>query len=570
MNNTIKILTLCLGLTTSVSTMAHHSFAANFKSGDKITVNGVVSKFSFRNPHVLLYFTAKNDDGTTTEWVSEGAAATNMRRSGWNRDTFKAGDRVRVSGDRTHDDSPMTSIDTVQILSANGEVLQELGEVEGEATGDEYSAGNDGRSPPPEDGDGPRRPRETFVKAAPMPLSLEDGRPNLSGVWTRHGMGFGRPTPPETTFNATGQAAQMLFTKANDPQVFCDPPGVVRQAGMTPHPVRITQLEDRVVFEFEEYGGRREIYFDDRDARGYKTHLGDGIARYEGNALLIETSNLLSNSASPEGQLLSDNTTTTEIYSRADSEKFGPVIRIQMIAKDPDWLVSDVVFDELKMSAGDYEFIENDCQEPLRKRTAVHPSTSFFVTSAGLDDGDNPGGLEGADAHCEALAEKMNIGGKQWRAYLSTSEENPVNARDRIGQGPWYNARGLVIASSVDNLHSDANNITEQTALTENGSQVPVGGDGVNHHDILTSSQLLDGAALSGEDGLLYCFASIANTTKVEISQSASEPDATNTPTENSPNASLAEQEKNIVSPVLIGGIVLLLLISGGVLLRRK
>ena len=228
---------------------------------------------------------------------------------------------------------------------------------------------------------------------------------------------------------------------------------------MTPHPVRITQFDDHVQLDFEEYGESREVYFDERKALGYKSRLGDSVARYEGGSLIIESKNLLFNVTNPEGQPLSDKATATEIYTREDSEKFGPVVRIKMIIKDPDWLASDMVFDQLKMSAGDYEFVEAQCQPPLRKRTSVHPSTSFFLTSVGLGNGADLGALEGADAHCESLAQTMNIGGKKWRAYLSTTGENSVNALDRIGQGPWYNSRGEVVAADLEHLHSTMNNI---------------------------------------------------------------------------------------------------------------
>jgi hypothetical protein len=110
---------------------------------------------------------------------------------------------------------------------------------------------------------------------------------------------------------------------------------------------------------------------------------------------------------------------------------------------------------------------------------------SFFITSAGPGDGANLGGLAGADAHCQSLAEAAGAGAKTWRAYLSTSAEN---ARDRIGTGPWQNAKGEVIAASVDELHSDANKISKETALSEKGEVVNGRGDEPNRHDILTGS----------------------------------------------------------------------------------
>ncbi|MER8800538.1 hypothetical protein [Mesorhizobium sp. M0998] len=110
---------------------------------------------------------------------------------------------------------------------------------------------------------------------------------------------------------------------------------------------------------------------------------------------------------------------------------------------------------------------------------------SFFVTSVGSGKGADLGGLAGADAHCSSLAEAAGVTGKTWRAYLSTSD---TDARDRIGKGPWFNAKGVKIADDVASLHSDANAITKQTALDEKGQMVNGRGDAPNRHDVLTGS----------------------------------------------------------------------------------
>lgn len=130
------------------------------------------------------------------------------------------------------------------------------------------------------------------------------------------------------------------------------------------------------------------------------------------------------------------------------------------------------------------------------------PEMGFFITSEGLDGGDL-GGLEGADAHCQALAESAGAGHRTWRAYLSTQGSDAVNARDRIGSGPWANADGLVIATSVENLHYDNSNINFEYALDENGEQIPSRIDGdPDHtdHDILTGTRIDGTAYPSGED----------------------------------------------------------------------
>ena len=126
---------------------------------------------------------------------------------------------------------------------------------------------------------------------------------------------------------------------------------------------------------------------------------------------------------------------------------------------------------------------------------------SFFITSAGSGDGANLGGLAGADRICQARAEAVGAGSRRWRAYLSASARpgsRAVNARDRIGSGPWYNARGVPVAMSVADLHSADNHINKQDALTETGALVNGRGDTPNTHDILTGSQA-DGTAFAGE-----------------------------------------------------------------------
>ncbi len=112
---------------------------------------------------------------------------------------------------------------------------------------------------------------------------------------------------------------------------------------------------------------------------------------------------------------------------------------------------------------------------------------SFFVTSTGSGKGADLGGLAGADAHCEKLAASVGAGGKGWRAYLSTTGATGVNARDRIGSGPWVNAKGVLIASDIASLHG-SNTLSKQTALTEKGELINGRGDTPNTHDMLTGS----------------------------------------------------------------------------------
>ena len=133
--------------------------------------------------------------------------------------------------------------------------------------------------------------------------------------------------------------------------------------------------------------------------------------------------------------------------------------------------------------------------------SAQQNQMTFFVTSAGPGNGANLGGLAGADKHCQTLAAAAGAGNRTWRAYLSAAAANgqpAVNAKDRIGKGPWTNVKGVVVAKGVADLHSDMNNLNKETALTEKGSTVNGVGDTPNQHDILTGSQA-DGTLQMGD-----------------------------------------------------------------------
>ena len=138
--------------------------------------------------------------------------------------------------------------------------------------------------------------------------------------------------------------------------------------------------------------------------------------------------------------------------------------------------------------------LAQDQQEPM----------TFFITSTPIGDGANLGGLAGADAHCQNLAQAAGAGNLTWRAYLSTQGSGAVNARDRIGSGPWHNAEGVRIAPNVADLHGDnerdRNYLYKDTAIDENGNVVNGRGDRPNRHDILTGSDSLGRALPAGED----------------------------------------------------------------------
>ena len=321
-------------------TYAHHSFAATFTT-ETITVEGYVEEMKFANPHVTVWFDVSDENGEVTRWVTVGGAANGMRRQGWDRNTLVKGDYIRVTGSSSRNGSPMVSTGELVFVDPDTGVV--LGEPGGEQT--------------------------TQVAVYNMPLQLENGLPNFTGAWT--GESTGRVGPPIANvpplpLNEVGAALQANFDAKNDPQVQCEPPGLIRQAGFTPHPVRIEQYDDHVVISYEEYGGVRTIYFDDRSlVDGERTHLGQSIARYEGQKLIIESSRLLPNLVATNGNLLTDQTTTVETYYRNDTAEGRAVLAQDLVATDPGHLTAPWTISWGKYAEDDYDFIEVDCQKPL-------------------------------------------------------------------------------------------------------------------------------------------------------------------------------------------------------------
>lgn len=145
-------------------------------------------------------------------------------------------------------------------------------------------------------------------------------------------------------------------------------------------------------------------------------------------------------------------------------------------------------------------------QQPQAQKPPPQPM-SFFVTSVPIGNGGNLGGLEGADAHCQKLADAAGAGGRTWRAYLSTQGPKAVNARDRIGKGPWHNVKGTLIARDLEHLHGDTLDLARigiplyrTTAVSETGEPIKGVGDKPNQHDILTGTQPDGRAFPAGQD----------------------------------------------------------------------
>ncbi|MBX2848531.1 MAG: hypothetical protein KTR16_09425 [Acidiferrobacterales bacterium] len=445
---------------------AHHAIVSTYNPQENTAVQGVVTRFLFKNPHARVYFNVTNADGSVTQWVGDGSASTILRREGWTAETLEPGDFIQIIGSSSRDGSPMVMMDSVSLLNEDGTLADEIyGSVE------DFSLTYD-------------------APLVELPKELQEGIPNLSGIWLGQGSPYTPPRGVIPAINEAGAAAYADYDFVHDPQVFCDTPGIVRQAGMTPHGVKISQLDDRVVFEYEEYGVVHEAYLNaEHPDHRVKTHFGDSIARYEKGTLVVETINLLSEQIHAGGYRLSDEIVVIQTYQRVDEPNVSSLMKIHTLVKDPLFLEEDFELENIKIASQPYEFLDNECVPPLRERQRVNPAMNFFFTSVGVGDGANLAGLAGADTHCAVLAGSVAQSDKQWRAYLSSSMstvgEAPINARDRIGNGPWYNAKGDVVAVDLDDLHSEAGpGWTRESVLTERG--VPITGQG---------------------DDLFYCFA---------------------------------------------------------------
>ena len=321
---------------------AHHSAAAAF-TANIIEIEGTVTEFNFTNPHIDVFFDSIGENGEVTQWRASGSAANLMRRRGWTAETIQPGQYLRFSGREARNGVPMVLLGTIAELNpADGSLVRN---VEGESDYDEP------------------------VGSAPLALTLSDGRPNFTGAWTMGpgGMGMGGPpgdrTPPP--YNQAGTAAAAAFDPISDPVVACEPPGLVRQAGFTPHPVRMTQLEDRVILEYEEYGGRREILLNAPEPEGADhSNLGHSTARYEGETLVIESNRLLENYTNPNGNPVSDRITTVETYQRMDDPDVGAALAMQMVITDPVYMTGPWTLRWRKYYTPGYEFIRVDCRVP--------------------------------------------------------------------------------------------------------------------------------------------------------------------------------------------------------------
>jgi hypothetical protein len=343
------LLTCCLSAVFgTLPTYAHHAAGAVFTK-EEIEIEGVVAEFNFNNPHVNIMLNVTDGSGAETLWMATGPAAPPMRRWGWTAVTVEPGQMLRLVGKKSRTGAPMLLMESAEIQAGR---FVELDPADGSILRVIQETPNDLQSPDP---------------SIAVPLQLSDGRPNLSGMWLG-GLGrAGRTTPP---FNETGAALQAQFDALNDPAFAeCADHGLVRQT-LSGHPLKITQNDDRVIFEYEQGAVRRVIYLDGRGPETAEhTLFGHHMARYEGNVLVIESSQLLGRLTGTQGNLLSDRTTVVETYRRGDTPDLGTVLAMSLVVTDPDHLSRPWEQSSRKnFAAIDYEFIEVNCQLPLSAR----------------------------------------------------------------------------------------------------------------------------------------------------------------------------------------------------------
>jgi hypothetical protein len=358
-------LSLVVMLSGMSSVFAHHSFTSTFSRNATVEVEGVVTAFNFRNPHVIIHLDATNDDGTVTNWMAEGASATGWRRSGWAADTLKPGDIMRIGGNASNDGSPMVWVREMAMLNTDGSMLADMTII-------------DTRGQPAEASD------EEVAEVYTIPLTLPTGEPNFTGTTIQDFNiipGGGRPSEPRFSYNAVGQPASDAYDPANDPQIFCDRPGLVRQGGSTAYGKKVAQYPDHVTIEYEEIGSKRAVFFGDELPKpGPRSNMGDSVARYEGDKLIIETVNLLPNPATRTGGPLSENARVTEVFSRADNPQFGSILKVDMTVVDPTYLTEPWTVTRYTLYAEDYVMIGNSCESPLRER----PENAYQYTEFDL------------------------------------------------------------------------------------------------------------------------------------------------------------------------------------------
>lgn len=343
--------------------VAHHAATATFDVNQTAEIEGVVTGFAFKNPHVAIYLTVTDENGTEEEWMATAPAVAPFRNWGWTADTVQEGQYVKLVGRAARRDAPMILMEREDIEGGklfelnpeDGSVIRVLG-------GEDVAA-----IAPPES----------------MDLLLDDGRPNLTGTWASGGggppprspagaAGSAPPPPPpggggrnSAPLNDAGRELQATWDPTQDPAFVQCAQRSVHRVLLDRHTLKLTQGDDHVVVELEGDGSRRLIYLDTpADDAAEPSAYGTAVARYEGDALVIETSKMLGGPSSQGGNILSDQMTMVETYRRADTDQAAG-LEISITLNDPVYLSAPWQSTQNRVLTGDYQFAETECQMPL-------------------------------------------------------------------------------------------------------------------------------------------------------------------------------------------------------------
>lgn len=338
----------CSGILLVVGTAAAHHAQSPVYTNEYIEIEGVVAEYLFRNPHVNIALRVTGQDGAETLWRATGPAPTLWQRMGWTDDTVTEGQYLRVTGRMSRTGAPMVYVAADDIR--DGYIVM-LDPVDRSVVRAIQETANDSQMP------------DASVE---VPLWLGDGRPNLSGTWVNALPVAARKRPSRPPLTQAAAAVQADFDVYMDPHFTeCAAVGLVRVA-TSPLGLRITQHEDRVIIDYEHDAVRRVAYLDGRGpADTAHTPLGHALARYERDALIIESTHLLGSYTSTRGNALSEQTTVTETYRRVDDPEYGAILDLTLVANDPKNLTEAWELGWRKNHSARYDFAGVDCRVPL-------------------------------------------------------------------------------------------------------------------------------------------------------------------------------------------------------------
>ena len=337
---------VCIAMAGAGPAQGHHAAGAAF-TDEEIRIEGFVSEFNFVNPHVNIILSVTNEEGAEVLWQATAPAPVSLRRTGWSADSLEEGQYLGVTGYRSRDGRPMVLVENehwdgggiVELDPADGSVVRTVTATPGE-----------------------------FAAIPPGPaLALSDGRPNLVGTWNRRpGIRAreavtGNRNPP---FNEFGASVQAAFDPTTDPTFTeCAASGLIRLA-IAPQGLEVTQHEDRVVIDYEWGADQRVLYLDGRRPEtDEQTRLGHSAARYEDDALVVESTQILGDLTGTSGNAVGDGHTVVETYRRVEDE-FGAALQMTMVVTDPEYLTGPWQISWNKYYAPGYAFTAYDCQLP--------------------------------------------------------------------------------------------------------------------------------------------------------------------------------------------------------------